>query len=89
MTKHTKISQLSEPGVQRFQCHSCNGLNILFQDVCIAMRTSAKDRGLKCNKRDVVTFPDSAYDLLSKLLSLEPAERITAADALQHEFITS
>ena len=51
------------------------------------MRTAAKDRGLKCNKRDVVTFPDSAYDLLTRLLSLVPAERITATEALRHPFI--
>lgn len=33
-------------------------------------------------------FPDSAYDLLTKLLDLDPDTRISAADALQHSFIT-
>ena len=30
--------------------------------------------------------PDSAYDLLTRLLDLRPGSRISAAAALQHEF---
>lgn len=32
-------------------------------------------------------FPESAYDLMAKLLTINPAQRITAVDALQHPFI--
>lgn len=33
--------------------------------------------------------PESAYDLLNKLLDPNPHTRITAAEALQHPFITN
>lgn len=32
------------------------------------------------------TFPDTAYDLLKRLLDLDCDKRISAADALQHPF---
>ena len=35
------------------------------------------------------TVPDSAYDLLDRLLDLNPATRISAEEALNHEFFTS
>ena len=31
-------------------------------------------------------IPDSAYDLLKRLLDLNPATRVTAQEALRHEF---
>lgn len=35
---------------------------------------------------DICYFPDVAYDLLYKLLKVDPNDRITAEDALQHPF---
>ena len=42
-----------------------------------------KRRSLVCN-----CLPDSAYDLLDRLLELNPEKRITAAEGLKHPFIT-
>ena len=36
----------------------------------------------------LLTAPSSIYDLLHRLLQLDPARRITADEALQHPFIT-
>ena len=33
-------------------------------------------------------FPDPVYDLLSQLLTLDPSERATAAEAYRHPFLT-
>lgn len=51
------------------------------------MRTAARERGMRTNRRDLITFPDLAYDLLDKLLALVPSQRITAAEALNHPFL--
>lgn len=32
-------------------------------------------------------YPDSAYDLMAKLLTIDPRNRISAADALEHPFL--
>ena len=40
-------------------------------------------------KGDCYCIPHEAYDLLSKCLKLDPALRITAADALNHHFLVS
>lgn len=32
-------------------------------------------------------YPDSAYDLMSKLLTIDPRNRISAAEALEHPFL--
>jgi len=36
---------------------------------------------------DLSDIPDSAFDLLHRLLDLNPFNRVTAADALKHAFI--
>ncbi|XP_066992732.1 cell division cycle 7-related protein kinase [Anabrus simplex] len=52
-----------------------------------------KDDGCLCRKPGSAPsvlrgeFPESAYDLLERLLDLNPETRITAAEALEHPFI--
>ncbi|XP_033007506.1 cell division cycle 7-related protein kinase isoform X3 [Lacerta agilis] len=76
-----EIFNISEPALQtskkhlQYQkpsCHERDGLVI---------RTSEKPANLGWDK-----VPDEAYDLLDKLLDLNPATRITAKDALLHPF---
>uniref|UniRef100_A0A0A9YHR4 non-specific serine/threonine protein kinase n=1 Tax=Lygus hesperus TaxID=30085 RepID=A0A0A9YHR4_LYGHE len=42
----------------------------------------------KCGSNEAI-FPPEAYDLLRRLLDLDPSTRISAEEALQHPFITS
>lgn len=62
--------------------------------MCEKLRASAhnlgKGRGKKTpkNKENSVQFPKSAYDLLKRLLDLNPYTRISATEALEHPFIT-
>ena len=42
-----------------------------------------------CLCKDCKGIPDSAYDLLERLVELDPNKRISAEDALNHPFITS
>lgn len=48
--------------------------------------------GCSCKENDPVAdsglFPDSAYDLLNRLLDLDPDTRITAEEALKHPFFS-
>ena len=48
-----------------------------------SINSKGKRRSLVCN-----CLPDSAYDLLDRLLELNPEKRITAAEGLKHPFIT-
>ena len=41
----------------------------------------------KLNYSSDVKFPDEAYDLLQKMLMFDPTKRITASDALKHNFL--
>ncbi|XP_054836655.1 cell division cycle 7-related protein kinase [Eublepharis macularius] len=58
---------------QKKNCHGGDGIDI---------RTSEKAADLK----GWDNIPDDAYDLLDRLLDLNPATRITAKDALLHPF---
>ncbi|XP_077189153.1 cell division cycle 7-related protein kinase isoform X2 [Paroedura picta] len=58
---------------QKKNCHEGDGMNV---------RTSEKAVGPK----GWDNVPDEAYDLLDRLLDLNPATRITAKDALLHPF---
>lgn len=42
--------------------------------------------GSEENRKIEEDFPDSAYDLLKKLLELDSEKRISAENALNHEF---
>ena len=65
--------------------------------MCTKLRTapvSKQQTTKKYNKENRVSeaswkqVPDSTFDLLSKLLDLNPYTRITAAEALNHPFFT-
>ena len=61
------------------------------QHMCRKLRQSAliakfgQRRGEEREKEQV--FPESAYDLLQRLMDVDAATRITAAEALQHPFL--
>ncbi|XP_022070006.2 cell division cycle 7-related protein kinase isoform X1 [Acanthochromis polyacanthus] len=51
---------------------------------CLAEQSSVTDWKVEEDERGWDSVPDEAYDLLDKLLDLNPHSRITAAEALQH-----
>ncbi len=54
------------------------------KDICVNLRQGV----VKSSKQEIIIeqFPDSAYDLLKKLLDLDSDKRYTASDALKHPF---
>lgn len=68
------------------------------KDICQSLRTNVKVRLESSHKSKnpeketlptiVEEFPDSAYDLLKKLLELDCNKRISAENALRHPFFT-
>lgn len=58
------------------KCGNCEQPN--FDCLCLHTEQNADFAGDE--------FPDSAYDLLAKLLAIHPSDRITAEDALEHPF---
>lgn len=63
------------------------------KDLCIALRKNVVKLGSKSKSNEkldsVVEFPNSAYDLLKKLLELDSDKRYSAEEALNHEFFKS
>ena len=55
------------------------------KEICINLRQGV----VKSSKQETIIeqFPDSAYDLLKKLLELDSDKRYTANDALKHPFL--
>ena len=52
-------------------------------DAGILFKNQSKD------KTDCICIPDSAYNLLERLLELDPHKRITAEEALSHPFLST
>lgn len=68
------------------------------KDICQSLRTNVKARLESSHKNKpmekeafttiIEEFPDTAYDLLKKLLELDCNKRISAENALRHPFFT-
>ena len=63
--------------------------------MCVKLRTAPMSRLSKTNSATNVetekswrNIPDSAFDLLRRLIDLNPYTRITAEEALKHPFFT-
>ena len=57
------------------------------KDLCVGLRKNAlKSCKNKSAEQKLIEFPDSAYDLLKKLLELDSDKRLSAEQALKHPF---
>lgn len=65
--------------IQIIECDNCEQI----LNDCLCLDINVNDN---TNDTSIDTFPNSAYDLLAKLLTTNPFERITAEQALNHEF---
>lgn len=68
------------------KCKDCNAP--IKEDGCICLNDEKSETSVSNQKGSTSLFPDSAYHLLSRLLDLDPSTRITAAEALEHPFLT-
>ncbi len=63
------------------------------KDLCVALRKNVVKTDSKSKSDDkpdpLVEFPNSAYDLLKKLLDLDSDKRYSAEEALSHDFFSS
>nr|CAD7428048.1 unnamed protein product [Timema monikensis] len=66
-------------------CRDCKQL--IKKDGCVCLEEGELLKPRLYEPDNSTEFPESAYDLLKRLLDLNPSTRITAADALMHPFI--
>lgn len=88
--KSSPVSSASSTSVEKCQ-NCCQPLGNPDSCVCLkeesnALLINSKDVNNKETSDDI--FPDSAYHLLARLLDLDANTRITAAQALEHPFVT-
>lgn len=92
------MTKFSFPG-KHLLCHPGNK-PVDLKVLCTKLRAgpaanqhAAQKEGLSDKENEAfiswANIPDSAYDLLKKLLDMNPFTRITADQALQHEFFSS
>lgn len=76
-TSYTATANTMSTNLLQQHCDNCQQqlLTCLCQD---------SDYNTDFSKDDI--YPDSVYDLLTKLLAINPHKRISAKDALQHPF---
>ncbi|KAJ6636767.1 Cell division cycle 7-related protein kinase [Pseudolycoriella hygida] len=80
--------------MSRHICMSRSNQPLHLRKLCVRLRrpptsggsvTSVDDKEMNMDfSADI--FPDSAYDLMSKLFTVDPQKRISAAEALDHPF---
>lgn len=94
-----EVSQSAKAYGKHLLCHPGNK-PVDLKVLCTKLRAgpaanqhAAQKEGLSDKEKEAFTswanIPDSAYDLLKKLLDMNPFTRITADQALQHAFFSS
>ncbi|XP_052863163.1 cell division cycle 7-related protein kinase [Anopheles cruzii] len=67
------------------EANTCSNCDLLFED-CVCETPAAPGGGEQEQRVDGDEFGEAAYDLLGRLLEINPHKRITAAEALEHPF---
>ncbi|XP_029381146.1 cell division cycle 7-related protein kinase [Echeneis naucrates] len=76
-SKHLKDGASALPNLEEYSASKDTS-------TCLAEQTSGADCAMEDDERGWDRVPDEAYNLLDRLLDLNPATRITANQALQH-----
>lgn len=77
---------LTEGPVGRLRRTAVTDKQLMFGEPILA--ADLRELCEQLNQSCVPPFPDTAYDLLRKCLALDPTQRISAEDAMNHAFFT-